>query len=129
MSRQIIETKTAPAAIGPYSQAVKANGLLFISGQIPANPKTGELAGRSPREQTEQCIANLENILKAAGCGIADVVKTSVFLTDLSDFAEMNEVYAKHFVSEMPARVCVEVSRLPRGAQVEIEAVAVCTAP
>jgi len=127
MSKHVVTTAAAPAAIGPYSQAVGTNGLLFVSGQLPVSPDSGEIAGNSVREQTEQCIANLENILKAGGCCLADVVKTSVFMTDLSCFAEMNKVYATHFLADMPARVCVEVSRLPRDAKVEIEAIAVRT--
>jgi len=126
MSKQIVATSAAPAAIGPYSQAVKVGGMLFVSGQLPVDPKTNEIVGTQVKEQTEQSIVNIENVLKAAGFRLEDVVKTSVFLTDLSRFSEMNEVYARHFVADMPARVCVEVSRLPREALVEIEAVAVC---
>lgn len=125
MSKQIVATSAAPAAIGPYSQAVKVGEMLFVSGQLPVDPKTNEIVGTQVKEQTEQSIVNIENVLKAAGFRLEDVVKTSVFLTDLSRFPEMNEVYARHFVADMPARVCVEVSRLPREALVEIEAVAV----
>ena len=125
-SKQVIETKDAPAAIGPYSQGIKANGMLFVSGQLPIDPATGSLVGDSVRDQTRQCIANIESILRSSGCTVRDIVKSSVFLTDLNDFGEMNDVYAAHFASDMPARVCVEVSRLPRKAKVEIEVIAVC---
>lgn len=125
MSKSIVATENAPKAIGPYSQAVAAGGLVFVSGQLPADPKTGDLAGPSVAAQTEASIANVAAILAASGCTLADVVKTTVFMTDLGRFAEMNAVYAKHFTADMPARACVQVAALPRGAQVEIEAVAV----
>lgn len=119
-----IETKSAPAAIGPYSQAIFANGFLYTSGQIPLNPATGELEGTSVETQAEQAIKNLSEILKAAGTDFSKVVKTTCFLAHISDFAAFNAVYEKYFVSK-PARSCFEVSALPKGALVELEAVAV----
>lgn len=119
-----VETKTAPAAIGPYSQAILANGFLYTSGQIPINPVTGAIEGTSIEAQAEQAIKNLGEILKAAGTDFTKVVKTTCFLTSISDFAAFNAVYERFFVSK-PARSCFEVSALPKGALVEIEAVAV----
>jgi 2-iminobutanoate/2-iminopropanoate deaminase len=122
--KKIVVTKNAPAAIGPYSQAVEKNGMLFISGQIPLQPEKAEIVDVSVAEQTTRVLSNIRNIAEAAGYSISDVVKTTCYLTDLSTFAEMNEAYAAFFISEPPARATVEVSRLPRGAKVEIEAVA-----
>ena len=119
-----IETKKAPAAIGPYSQAILANGFLYTSGQIPLNPATGALEGNSIEAQAEQAIKNLGEILKAAGTDFSKVVKTTCFLANIADFAAFNTVYEKYFVSK-PARSCFEVAALPKGALVEIEAVAV----
>jgi 2-iminobutanoate/2-iminopropanoate deaminase len=116
-------TEKAPAAIGPYSQAISHGGLVFTSGQIPLSPATGELVGLTIEEQTELVIANLKEVLLAAGSSIDGVIKTTCFITAISDFAAFNAVYAKHFSSK-PARSCVEVSALPKGALVEIEAVA-----
>ncbi len=118
-----IETKSAPAAIGPYSQAILANGFVFTSGQIPLNPETGTIEGNSIEAQAEQAIKNLGQILKAAGSDFSKVVKTTCFLAHISDFAAFNVVYEKYFVSK-PARSCFEVAALPKGALVEIEAVA-----
>jgi len=118
-----IETEMAPAAIGPYSQAVVVGNLVFTSGQIPLSPATGALVGDTVPEQTEAVIQNLQGILHAAGGSLDSVVKTTCFLTDMGAFGAFNEVYAKHFTST-PARSCVEVSALPRGAMVEIEAIA-----
>jgi 2-iminobutanoate/2-iminopropanoate deaminase len=125
--RQVIQTENAPAPVGPYNQAILASGqMLFVAGQIPLDPKTGNMVGDNIREQTEQVMANLGAILKEAGLNWADVVKTSVFLQDLNDFAEMNQVYAQYFEeATAPARATVEVSRLPKGALVEIECIAV----
>ena len=119
-----IETKTAPAAIGPYSQAILANGFLYSSGQIPLNPETGEIEGATIEAQAEQAIKNLGEILKAAGTDFSKVIKTTCFLAHIADFAAFNSVYEKYFVSK-PARSCFEVAALPKGALIEIEAVAV----
>jgi 2-iminobutanoate/2-iminopropanoate deaminase len=120
---QIITSPGAPAAIGPYSQAMLAGGLIFASGQIPLAPDTGEIAGADIREQTEQVIRNISAVLSQAGAGLEDVVKTTCFLSDIGDFAAFNEVYAKYFTGK-PARSCVAVKALPRNALVEIEVVA-----
>lgn len=119
-----ISTDKAPGAIGPYSQAVRAGNLLFCSGQIPIDPRTGEFVSEDVSEQTEQVIKNLAAVLEAAGTRLNRVVKTTVFLADMNDFAKMNEVYAKHFSENKPARATVEAARLPKDARVEIEAVA-----
>lgn len=121
---QIIHTDKAPAAIGPYSQAVKAGNLLFVSGQIPIDPATGVFAGEDITTQTRQSLNNLKAILEAAGYTCADVVKTTVLLADMGDFAAMNAVYAQFFPENCPARAAFAVKDLPRGALVEIEAVA-----
>ncbi len=122
--KQIIETKDAPQAIGPYSQAVCAAGFVFASGQIPIDPQTGEFVAGGVAEQTEQVLKNLSALLAAAGTGLDRVVKTTVFLADMNDFAAMNEVYGKFFAENPPARATVEAARLPRDARVEIEAIA-----
>ncbi len=122
--KQIIETKHAPQAIGPYSQAVRAAGLVFASGQIPIDPETGEFVAGGVAEQTAQVLKNLSAVLEAAGTGLDRVVKTTVFLADMNDFAAMNEVYGKFFAENPPARATVEAARLPRDARVEIEAIA-----
>lgn len=119
-----ISTDKAPKAIGPYSQAVKANGFLFVSGQIPLDPKNGEVVGKKITEQTEQVLKNLVAILEAGGSSFDKVVKTTVYLTDLNDFKEMNATYAKSFTTNPPARATVEVKALPKGVKVEIDAVA-----
>ena len=123
--REIVKTEKAPAAIGPYSQAVRAGGLIFASGQIPLDPQTGEFVAGGVAEQTEQVMRNLSAVLEAAGASLAQVVKTTVFLADMNDFAAMNEVYGRYFRENPPARATVEASRLPRDARVEIEAIAV----
>ncbi|MBW4516692.1 MAG: RidA family protein [Timaviella obliquedivisa GSE-PSE-MK23-08B] len=128
MTREIIQTDQAPAPVGPYNQAIAATGtLIFVAGQIALDPVTGEVVGEGDVvQQTEQAIANLKAILAAAGVTLADVVKTSVFLVNMNDFAAMNAVYAKYFdEATAPARACVEVSRLPKDVQVEIECIAV----
>ncbi|MEL7316558.1 MAG: RidA family protein [Cyanobacteria bacterium J06559_3] len=128
MDRKIIQTDNAPAPVGPYNQAIVATGsMLFVAGQIPLDPKTGQLVGGNDvAAQTEQAIANLKAILEAGGADIENVVKTSVFLKDMNDFAAMNAVYAKYFGEESaPARACVEVARLPKDVRVEIECIAV----
>ncbi len=118
-----IETKNAPAAIGPYAQAIAANGLIYTSGQIPINPATGVIEASDITLQARQAIRNLAAVLEAAGSGLDKVVKTTCFLTNMDDFALFNEIYAELFPGK-PARSCVEVSKLPKGALVEIEAIA-----
>jgi 2-iminobutanoate/2-iminopropanoate deaminase len=118
-----IATENAPAAVGPYSQAIQSNGLLFVSGQLPIDPKTGEFNSDDVLLQMRQCLANIEAIAIAAGTSLARTVKTTVLLTDLSRFGEINEVYGKAFAAPFPARACFEVSALPKGAKVEVEAV------
>lgn len=124
--KEIINTKKAPGAIGPYSQAVKANGFVFISGQLPLNPETGAFPEGGIKEQTRQSLKNLQAILEADNLSFSDVVRTGVFLKDMEDFAAMNEVYGEFFTEKFPARVCVEVARLPKDARVEIEVTAIC---
>lgn len=125
--KEIIQTEHAPAAIGPYSQAIKGNGLVFASGQIPTDPATGQFVAGGIAEQTEQVLKNLAAVLEAAGSGLDRVVKTTVFLVDMQEFAVMNEVYGKFFKEEPPARATVEAGRLPRDARVEIEAIALAS--
>ena len=120
---QKIETKKAPAAIGPYSQAMKVNGFVFTSGQIPIDPETGNIDAVTIEEQAEQAIKNLQAVLEEAGTGLDRVVKSTCFLQHMSDFNAFNEVYAKHFPNN-PARSCLEVAALPKGALVEIEVIA-----
>ena len=122
--REIIQTASAPQAIGPYSQAVKTNGLVFASGQIPIDPTTGQFVAGGIEEQTEQVLKNLSAVLEAAGSGLNRVIKTTVFLADMQEFSAMNEVYGRFFDQDPPARATVEASRLPRDAKVEIEAIA-----
>ena len=122
--KEIISTENAPGAIGPYSQAVKTNGLVFCSGQIPIDIATGEFVSDDVAEQTEQVLKNLSAVLEAAGTSLNNVVKTTVFLMDMADFAAMNEVYAKYFSENKPARATVQAAGLPRGARVEIECIA-----
>lgn len=122
---EIISTERAPGAIGPYSQAVKAGGLVFCSGQIPIDPATGDFVSGGVTEQTEQVLVNLKAVLLAAGADLGNVVKTTVFLSDMGEFAAMNEVYAKHFGENKPARATVQAARLPRDAKVEIDCIAV----
>jgi 2-iminobutanoate/2-iminopropanoate deaminase len=123
--RQTVATEAAPRAIGPYSQAIIAGDFVFTSGQIPTDPKTGAFVAGGIGEQTEQVLRNLVEVLKAAGCGLADVVKTTVFLADMNDFAAMNEAYGRFFETDPPARSTVQAARLPRDARVEIDVVAV----
>ena len=122
--KDIIKTKDAPAAIGPYSQAVRAGEFLFASGQIPLDPQTGQFVAGGVAEQTEQVMQNLRAVLAAAGLELAHVVKTTVFLADMNDFTAMNEVYGRHFTAQPPARATVQAARLPRDARVEIEVIA-----
>lgn len=123
--KKAITTTDAPPAAGPYSQAIAAGGLLFCAGQIPLDPATGELVAGDVTAQTERVCQNLAAVLKANAMTLANVAKTTVFLTDLAHFAAMNAVYAKHFAAPFPARSTIQVAALPRGAQVEIEAIAV----
>ena len=121
---KILNTPNAPAAIGPYSQGVQCGSMVFVSGQLPFVPSTGELLAGSVGDMTRQCMKNIEAILAEAGCTLADVVKTTIFLKDLNDFAEVNAAYAAFFPGNAPARACVQVAKLPRDARVEIEAIA-----
>jgi 2-iminobutanoate/2-iminopropanoate deaminase len=127
MGREVIQTSGAPAAIGPYSQAiaVPAGRMVFLSGQIPLDPSTGQLVDGDVSAQTERVMKNLEAVLTQAGASFGDVVRCGIFLTDLGDFAKVNEVYARSFPTNPPARATVQVSALPRGAKVEIDAIAV----
>ncbi len=122
--REIVATEHGPKAIGPYSQAVKANGFVFTAGQVALDPATGSMVGTEIKAQTERVMENLKGIVEAAGSSLHKVVKTTVFLKDMNDFAAMNEIYARYFAAAPPARSTVEVSRLPRDARVEIEVVA-----
>ncbi|HET9393194.1 MAG TPA: RidA family protein [Candidatus Rubrimentiphilum sp.] len=119
-----IRTEKGPPPIGPYSQAIRANGYVFVSGMIPIDPQTGKLAGSDVAAQAERALQNLGAVLEAAGLGFDDVVKTTVFLLDMNDFAPMNAVYAKYFDANKPARSTVAVAGLPKGARVEIDAIA-----
>ncbi len=120
-----ISTSNAPAAIGPYSQAVEINGTVFVSGQLPVDPATGEFVEGGIKELTARSLTNVRNILESIGLTLDNVVKTSVFLADITDFAEMNEVYASFFTAPFPARSAMAVKTLPKGARVEIECIAV----
>ena len=124
MSHSIVSTPDAPAAIGPYSQAVIAGHEVFTSGQIPLDPRTQALVTGDIRAQTERVMLNLEAVLKAAGCGFGEVIKSTIFLADLADFAVVNEVYGSRFPANPPARSTVQVAALPKGARVEIEMIA-----
>jgi 2-iminobutanoate/2-iminopropanoate deaminase len=123
--KEIVATERAPRAIGPYSQAVRSGNFLFASGQIPIDPATGEFVAGGITEQTEQVMRNVSAILEAAGAGLQQVVKTTVFLADMDDFTAMNEVYGRYFGDNPPARATVQAARLPRDARVEIEAIAI----
>jgi reactive intermediate/imine deaminase len=123
MSKEIIFTEKAPKAIGPYSQAVKANGFLFVSGQIPLNPATGDLMNASIEDQAEQVIKNLTSICEAANLTLSDIVKLTIYITDMKDFAVVNEAMLKHFKEPYPARATLEVSALPLGVNVEMDAI------
>jgi|TARA_Y100000310_G_scaffold328369_1_gene396400 2-iminobutanoate/2-iminopropanoate deaminase len=124
MEKQIIKTDQAPAAIGPYSQGVRIGDFLFTSGQIALDPATGEMCSGEIEQETEQTLQNIEAILKAGGLSLGHVVKTTVYLADLNHFVRMNQVYEQFFSSNKPARACVQVAALPKGAKVEIDAVA-----
>ena len=122
---EVVSTANAPAALGPYSQALKVNGFIYCSGQIPINPASNAVEAVSIEDQTRQAITNLKNVLEAAGSSLANVVKTTVFIKDMNDFVALNGVYAEMFGDTKPARSCVEVARLPKDVKVEIEAIAV----
>ena len=122
--KEIISTENAPGAIGPYSQAIKAGNIVFCSGQIPIDPQTGNFVSENVAEQTRQVLKNLSAVLEAAGTNLNNVVKTTVFLADMNDFAAMNEIYAEFFNENKPARATVQAARLPRDARVEIECIA-----
>lgn len=121
---KIISTDKAPKAIGPYSQAIEANGFIYASGQIPVNPATGSIDGKTIEEQAHQCFKNISEVLKAAGSGFDKVIKATVFVKDIKDFTVINEIYATYFISK-PARSLVEVSNLPKGALIETEVIAI----
>ena len=125
MAKEIIFTEDAPKAIGPYSQAVKAGGFLFVSGQIPINPETGDLMTSSIEEQANQVILNLKSICEAAGSGLEDIVKLTIYLTDLGNFAKVNEAMLEYFLEPYPARATVEISALPLGVNVEMDAIVI----
>jgi 2-iminobutanoate/2-iminopropanoate deaminase len=123
-NRKVLRTGSAPGAIGPYSQAIAAGGFLFVSGQIPLDPGTGRLVEGGIGEQVGRVLENLKAVLQAGGAGMETVVRTTVYLTDLSEFPQLNEIYARYFGSDPPARTTVQVSALPKGARVEIDAIA-----
>jgi 2-iminobutanoate/2-iminopropanoate deaminase len=122
--KNVVTTDRGPKPIGPYSQAIKANGFIYLSGQVALDPKTGEITGAEIRQQTERVLENIKGILEAAGGNLHHVIKTTVFLKDMNDFPTMNEIYARYFTSAPPARSTVQVSRLPKDALVEIEVIA-----
>lgn len=124
MLKKQIQTTAAPAAIGPYSQAIKAGGFIFYSGQIPLNPESGHIVAGGIVEQTRQVMANMQAVLNASGREFSDIVKTTIYLTDLADFATVNEIYGEHFKDVPPARACVQVAALPKGSAVEIDWIA-----
>ena len=124
MSKRVIFTERAPKPIGPYSQAIRAGNFIFLSGQIPIDPKTEELVKGDIRQQTQQVLENIKGVLESQGLGMEDVVKVNIFLKDMGNFNQMNEVYATYFSSPPPARSTVEVAKLPRNAEIEIEAIA-----
>jgi 2-iminobutanoate/2-iminopropanoate deaminase len=123
--KKVIFTEKAPAAIGPYSQAIEVNGIVFVSGQLPVNPQTGEIVVGDVADQTAQSFENIKNILSEVGLSTANIVKTTVFLSDMSLFADMNKIYSNYFTEAFPARSAVAVKALPKGALVEIECIAV----
>ena len=125
MKKEVISTDKAPAAIGPYSQAIKAGDFIFLSGQCPFDPKTGAIVGSDAAEQAEQAFSNMKAILESQGASLDDVVKVTVFIKDMGSFGKINEVYSKFFTKDCPARSCVEVARLPKDVLVEAEAIAI----
>lgn len=124
MEKKVISTEKAPAAIGPYSQAIEVNGMVYTSGVIPVNPATGEIPNGSVA-QAEQAFTNIKNLIEASGSSMDKVVKTTVFIKEMNDFGAINEVYAKYFTEPFPSRSCVEVARLPKDVMLEIEAIAI----
>lgn len=124
INRKIINTKTAPSAIGPYSQAIKFNNLIFVSGQIAINPDSNEFVNGNIASQTKQVIENIKAILESAGSSLEKILKVTIYITDMKDFDSINIVYSEYFNSSLPARACIEVSNLPRGAKVEMDAIA-----
>jgi 2-iminobutanoate/2-iminopropanoate deaminase len=124
VARDAISSSTAPQAIGPYSQAIRSGALVFLSGQIPLDPATGQMVDGDVAAQTRQVMSNLGAVLEAAGCSFDDVVRCTIYLADLGDFAVVNEIYGSHFAAPAPARATVQVARLPRDARVEIDAIA-----
>jgi 2-iminobutanoate/2-iminopropanoate deaminase len=122
--KNVVVTDRGPKPIGPYSQAIKANGFIYLSGQVALDPKSGELVGSDIRQQTERVLENIKGILEAAGANLHHVIKTTVFLKDMNDFSGMNETYARYFTAAPPARSTVQVSRLPKDALVEVEVIA-----
>jgi len=126
MVRTSVKSEKAPAAIGPYSQAIKLDNLVFVSGQIPIEPESGKLITDDIQKATRQVLANIKQILTSAGSSLENIVKATVFLADMNDFALVNEAYAEFFANDPPARACIEVSRLPKDAIIEIEAIAHC---
>ena len=127
MSKRIIQTELAPAAIGPYSQAIRIGDFLYTSGQIALDPKSGKFLSGEIKEETEQTLRNISAILQADGLELENVIKTTVYLSDLNDFAQMNQIYEKYFSKNKPARACVQVAALPKGAKIEIDAIASCS--
>lgn len=121
--KEIIDTDQAPAAIGPYSQGVVAGGILYASGQIPLNPKTGEIVSGGVSEQTKQVLENMKAVVEAAGADMSKVVKVTIYIVDMQQFAVVNEIYGTYFSAPYPARACVEVSKLPKGVEVEMDAI------
>ena len=124
MKKKVIQTETAPRAIGPYSRAVRAGNFLFLSGQIPLDPNTGELIEGDIRQQAQRVLENIKGLLESQGLGMGDVIKVTIFLKDIGNFNQVNEEYAAYFSSSPPARSTVEVAKLPRNAEIEIEAIA-----
>jgi 2-iminobutanoate/2-iminopropanoate deaminase len=126
IKKEIIKTQKAPLAIGPYSQAIRAENLLFLSGQISINPETNEFIDGDIEIQTEQVLKNIKAILEAGGSSLEDVVKVTIYLRNMEDFALVNKIYSKYFKKSLPARACIEVSKLPKDAKIEIETIAAC---
>ena len=127
MSKRIIQTELAPTAIGPYSQAIRIGDFLYTSGQIALDPKSGKFLSGEIKEETEQTLRNISAILQADGLELENVIKTTVYLSDLNDFVQMNQIYEKYFSKNKPARACVQVAALPKGAKIEIDAIASCS--
>jgi 2-iminobutanoate/2-iminopropanoate deaminase len=129
MAKRVIQTEKGPGAIGPYSQAIQAGDFLFLSGQIPIDPKTGDLIKGNIRQQTQQVLENMKGILESQRLGMEDVIKTTIFLKDMGNFSQVNEVYATYFATSPPARSTVEVARLPRDVEIEVEGIALIPRP